>query len=278
MNLQEPFARVHWAAPVIIIMGLVAGLGFATGHHAFYSRLNGKPVDESATFFSQQLNVALGTALALLFRASLTIAIGMAYWQIFWRNLLHQRRPLTLPHVDSQSGALGALFELSNARALSKKPSLATIAVLSWLLPLAALLPPATLSIQTTGQLEHVQLEVPALDSANPALNLWGVTVGNTGNGSRIKQAYKSASSLDNLASTTALQATISHFSPIGTNMTYAYEFQGSALRCHDVPEGKLQSIRKFLYGDCGFYEAGGSCGFTTSTVVYYSWMPQGTD
>lgn len=79
MALQQPRRRIHWRAPTTIIAALLVALASAIGHHAFYSNLNDQLVNSDDRLFTQQVNIAIGTAFAFLFRASLVIAVGASY-------------------------------------------------------------------------------------------------------------------------------------------------------------------------------------------------------
>lgn len=54
--------------------------------------LNNQAVDTYNRLFSQQLNIAIGSAFVLLFRAAIVISLATVYWQVFWTALLCQRK------------------------------------------------------------------------------------------------------------------------------------------------------------------------------------------
>lgn len=105
----------------------------------------------SATVIVQQTILASGTALAFLFRACLLVGLGVTYCQVFWWSV--RRSPLELSSLDSLGGLLNSVFELRNFYALLACPALAALALLMWLLPLTAILPPATLAMGTASKL-----------------------------------------------------------------------------------------------------------------------------
>ena len=140
-----------------MILAFVAGLAFALGHHAFYDSLDGQPVDNH--LFSQQVNLAVGQAFAFLVRASLVISVGASYWQVFWGTVLHGS--LVISQVDALAGMLGSILDLLNLKASTTRPILLALALLSWMVPLGSILPPATLSVQSVTTTEHEQLRVP---------------------------------------------------------------------------------------------------------------------
>ena len=165
---------IHWRAPTTIIVTFVFGLVCAIGHHIFYSSLDGKLVDNELS--SQQINIAIGTAFAFLLRASLSVSVGVSYWQVFWRKVLYRGKALPVAHLDSLAGSLASIFDLLNLRVLLAYRSLALLAVLSWLVPWAALLPPATLTVKNVSQTRHDFIDVPLINFTSTALMTAGST------------------------------------------------------------------------------------------------------
>ena len=141
-------SAIHWRAPTTIIVTFIFGLVCAIGYHLFCSSLDGKLVGVDNGLSNQQTNIAIGTAFAFLLRASLSVSVGVSYWQVFWRKVLYKGKALPVAHLDSLAGSLASIFDLLNLRVLLAYRSLALLAVLSWLVPFAALLPPATLTVK----------------------------------------------------------------------------------------------------------------------------------
>lgn len=293
MTLRSPFHNAHWKVPTSITLAFLAALALAIGHHAFYLHLDGKPVDSGARNFNQQVNIAIGTAFAFMIRGCLPLGVVVAYWQVFWQALLRQRKPLSLSQIDTLAGALGSLIDSMNVRAMWKHLALAAMALLLWLLPLAALLPPATLSVENTKHLEFAQLEVPTLNfsSASMILDSYQTLVG--ADGLYIEEApgkyfYRwiviaPSIGILHLTRSVAKRAQISKFPGIGVNMTSESQFPGSALRCISIRNEYLVRIRDALDRSCELYEleddyGGWICGVSNSNVQYYSWLPHGTD
>jgi hypothetical protein len=142
--------HLHWKVPATIIGSFAASIALAIGHHFLYHNLDGKRVDRVA--YDQQINLAIGTAFSFLVRSALVTAIGTSYWQLFWITL--HRKTLMLSTVDSLAGLLGAPQEFLNLNAIRASPTLVSLALLSWLIPFAAVIPPATLSVQSLNSLD----------------------------------------------------------------------------------------------------------------------------
>jgi hypothetical protein len=248
----------------------VFGLACAIGHHAFYQNLDKQPVDSS--LFGQQINIAIGTAFAFLFRASLVIAIGAIYWQIFWRTLLRSRKPLTVSHVDTLSGALGSIFELVNVRAMLRSRTLAALALLSWLIPLAALLPPATLSIQNS-------IHVQSFKDDIPVLNLSAATMFQEERSpSGLVYKMSTGPRLLRLITEVAFDGEVVHASGYETNTTYALQFDAPAVRCRSVASEDLETFRDYMLHDCRGYNytklGHEMCGLDYVDLLYNTWSP----
>lgn len=156
---------VHWRTPTVIISTFIAGLVFAISHHLFYNHLDGQPVGNDH-LFNQQINLAVGQAFAFLVRASLVIAVGASYWQVFWVTVLQDT--FTLSQIDALAGILGSTLDLLNFRASRSRPVLVALALLSWMIPLASILPPATLSVQSTtrGFSTYAHVPIPRFSDA----------------------------------------------------------------------------------------------------------------
>jgi hypothetical protein len=231
-----------------------AALAFAVGHHEFYENLDNKLVDTDDRLFSQQVNLAIGNAFALLFRAALVIALATVYWQIFWTALLRERKAVAISHIDALAGALTSLFDLLHLRALLCQKTLLALAVLTWLLPLAAVLPPATLSVAITKHTEDAELEVPTLDFANPYLIYKRLAprreadaetvMDGVGPDPTIVITGGASSDLHDLLEMVAISHEIPDFPSIGTNKSHQLEFPGSTLQCKNISDENLVFFR----------------------------------
>jgi len=156
---------LHWRVPTTIVGSFLAGLALALGHHFFYESLAGQPVSDDEYY--QLLNKGIGTALAYLVRAALVISIGSTYWQIFWAAL--HRTTLRVSTVDSLAGILGAINEFLDFSIFSASPLLVALAVVSWLMPFVAIVPPVTLTISPSIFTNQYKATVQAPDFAHRA-------------------------------------------------------------------------------------------------------------
>jgi hypothetical protein len=76
---------------------------------------------------------------------------------------------MTISHLDSLAALPESVSEFSNLGALRSSPVLTILAVISWLIPLPAILPPATLFVQSAGFENFEGLHVPAINFTTPA-------------------------------------------------------------------------------------------------------------
>lgn len=267
MAVTSDLRRIHWRAPTTIIIAFIAGLSFAIGHHSFYRQLDTKPVDSDDRMFSQQVNGAIGTAFAFLFRASLVIAITGVYWQIFWGNALRKRHTLTVAQLDSLTGLLGSVLSFFDLRTLSYSPELAVVALLAWMVPFTALLPPATLSVVTVNQPEHRQINVPAINFTGDAMyNDFTLP------GSSDIYYEGTKSQLFRSATATAFRSVIPDFAAVAPGVTYRSTFAGPTLECRPVSDTDLHLFRRLMSIP---RSACGNNTWNSFYPSYLSWVPE---
>lgn len=129
---------LHWNTLTTLTLSLIAGIASAIGRHAFYSSLAGKAVPDSeyelgiANVSPQQLNVAGGTALALVCKAFLILAISTAYVELFWRAVAYRRAGTTLECLGVTHSALSDLSSFFHWRVWLRHPLLLYLAALVW--------------------------------------------------------------------------------------------------------------------------------------------------
>lgn len=160
-QMKSTYVGVHWKVPTIMAASLIVGVLFALGHHIFYSRLEGRIPDDK-DIYRQSTNIAIGTLCSHVVRASSAIAIGVAYWQLFWQTA--KSRAISIGALDSLAGVLNGAQNFFDFKAVSSGPYLMTFALLSWLIPWAMIIPPGTLSVVGTINSRETdeRLRVPA--------------------------------------------------------------------------------------------------------------------
>lgn len=130
--------KIHWLAPSTAVGSLTAGLLFMVGHHLFYKSIHNTPVSNGDVFgfeiSQQQANIAIGTAFALLAKASLVVAVSVTTVQLFWHTILARGKNdvPTLERVDALHSVLDNAFEMFNVKSWISHPVLMLIAGLAW--------------------------------------------------------------------------------------------------------------------------------------------------
>ncbi|KAK4445775.1 hypothetical protein QBC34DRAFT_471610 [Podospora aff. communis PSN243] len=237
MDKVKPTA-VHWKTPVTMLLGLVAGALFAVGHHIFYRDLDGKAVSDAS--YDQQMNIRIGTGLSYLVRAALVIAIGAAYFQLFWRTLLRTAVPLAA--VDSLADLLGSPLSFFDLAALRANPFLFFIAAVSWLVPFATIVPPATLTILSVPIESYVMHPMAAIDFATAPMAALSYISSRAGphmgtNSSAFSTPWYDGASqpLSRLALATAMHGAVPNIPSPAENSSYRLHFDAPAVKCEKI-------------------------------------------
>lgn len=135
-TVEQSPVGIHWITPTSMAAALLTGCAFAIGHHAFYSRFEGKPVSNEIhtlvglEFSDQQRNIAIGNVFALLVRSFLVLAVGIAYAQLLWFSVVRQSSELAT--LDVQYSSLSNLLSIGNLAVWWKTPLLFLVALLAW--------------------------------------------------------------------------------------------------------------------------------------------------
>lgn len=135
---QRAADRVPWQAATTIILSLTAGVLLAVGHHVFYDNLHGRQAGADdweilgSRVSPQQLNIAIGTALAYLVKTFLLLALSTAYLQLIWRSLLRTSKGFTLGDLDIVFSGLSNIISVAKVWVWRKLPLLFALAVVAW--------------------------------------------------------------------------------------------------------------------------------------------------
>lgn len=176
---SDPRLRISWRYPTAAIVLFVASVLFAVGHDLYYLRLDGQLADAddgSATSFLAEFNsltdggsgqqtwaLRIGTALAFLNKTALAAVVALVAAQQVWYTL--RRTAMTVDGIDGLFDLLNnplALF--SSWDVVGHAKVVVLVAVLSWCLPLASVVTPATLSVGARPLSTTVTQAVPALN------------------------------------------------------------------------------------------------------------------
>ncbi|CAI6275134.1 unnamed protein product [Periconia digitata] len=130
--------HIHWATPALAIVLFVAGVMAALGHHFFYASLDGQPAE------NQLLMIRYGTALAFFVKSTLVGCVVLCYRQRIWRTF--RRKAMTLRAIDGLFAATEDLTSFWNWEMIRMGKLATFMALCSWLLPLASVLSPSSLT------------------------------------------------------------------------------------------------------------------------------------
>ncbi|KAK4225313.1 hypothetical protein QBC38DRAFT_501448 [Podospora fimiseda] len=129
---------VHWYLPFMMTLLYISGVCFAIGHHLYYQSMEGENVDKS------EWPIRFGIALAFLTQRCFVGATQGAYKQYTWCTL--QKTSLRISTIDAlfvgSTNPIGTL----NLEFLKKATSQFLLAAACWLLPLAAITTPSSLT------------------------------------------------------------------------------------------------------------------------------------
>lgn len=135
---QGDLKWIWLSSPVLMIGSLVAGVFLALGHHLFYASLAGTDAPTGAYRIAgsvipkQQFNTAVGTAFAFLVKAALTVAVWIAYTQLYWRSAKTARNGQRLSTMDTTYSVMTNVFEFARVQVWVKYPFMLFLAIVAW--------------------------------------------------------------------------------------------------------------------------------------------------
>jgi hypothetical protein len=127
---------------VIIVALWLGAAGVAVGQHFFYNYLNDSAVQLVPV--PQTWVVRLGTAFAFAFKTLLVGAVGIIYAQVLY--FIVQRTAVRLDSLEALFGVLNNPLLFLNRDLIQRTTLLFGIAVVSWLVPLSAVVAPGALT------------------------------------------------------------------------------------------------------------------------------------
>ncbi|KAK3943314.1 hypothetical protein QBC46DRAFT_377542 [Diplogelasinospora grovesii] len=138
-----PWSRSwRWHSSWNMYLFFVFGLVCAGAHHAYYSALNGKPVDD------QLQMLRYGTFLAFAAKAGLSAAVVVAFRQRVWTTI--RTRLMTVAALDSLFAATEDFTALWNWELIRTARTAIALAVFVWIAPLVVILTANTLLVEPT--------------------------------------------------------------------------------------------------------------------------------
>jgi hypothetical protein len=209
----------------------LGGVAFAVGHHFFYANFNDRVVDE--VFLSQTWIVRIGTGLAFVAKSLLVVAAGIAFVQQQWLCL--SQKSFKVRQVDTITSVLDNAFSFFESHLWFKNPSLTLLALVAWLLPIAAVVTPAAINVvgredSTTSLGSPAQLYLDPLAYGN--LNTVAVARYIGPSPDTLRTAYGSA-----------MTGRVLDIPQTQPNMTYNLSFIAPALRCDHGDDALISQV-----------------------------------
>ena len=280
--LSQEREMLHWKVPTTIIGSLLVGLALALGHHFFYNSLVGQPVSDDG--YDQLLNKGIGTAFAYLVRAALVICIGSTYWQIFW-DALH-RQTLKVSTVDSLAGVLGAVYEFLNFSIFAASPVLVALAIVSWLMPFVAILPPVTLTISPSIFTNQYSTFLQAPDFTHREAfaiieNKYLYNDSSASTSVSMSSKYSGPNpDLMRLTMASVYEGELPVFSSPAANSTYSHTWFGPTIQCQSISTSILSDFTSAMGGfdptlPASMYTDLPASEYPGSGFYYLSWVPE---
>ncbi|KAF2755332.1 hypothetical protein EJ05DRAFT_98513 [Pseudovirgaria hyperparasitica] len=159
-RLVERRAReiaVWKVTPFLMVLLFFLGVLGAIAHHIFYMKLNGKPAD------NQLWMVRYGTALAFFTKATLVGSVILSYRQRIWQTF--RKKAMTMGAIDGLFAATEDPTMFIKWEMIRNAKLAVLMAVASWLIPIAALLSPASLTTDITQSVINATCtSAPAID------------------------------------------------------------------------------------------------------------------
>ncbi|PPQ76882.1 hypothetical protein CVT26_001441 [Gymnopilus dilepis] len=149
LELSDPQPR-SWIQRLKMLVYSIFGLLLATLHHLLYTRLSGRPAEESSIslrghdVLNQTVVKGIGNALSIAVGTSFTSAVGIAFSQYFWRVLradAHKVKYVNAAFAASQGSPFSTLLTMPMA------PVLALMAMVTVAEPLLTVFAPGSLSV-----------------------------------------------------------------------------------------------------------------------------------
>jgi len=133
---------VRYKSVTLMVLSYLLAVATAVVQHIFYSYANGREIDDFAN--SQSSVTKISTAVAFLFKAALVGVMCFVYSQRSWFSF--QRTAISIGGIDAVFGILQNPFKFFVPEILVRTPNLTLLALITWFLPISAILSPSSLT------------------------------------------------------------------------------------------------------------------------------------
>ncbi|KAH7410524.1 hypothetical protein DE146DRAFT_361332 [Phaeosphaeria sp. MPI-PUGE-AT-0046c] len=148
-----------------LVLPYISALFIAAAHFSLYQHLDGKRVDLDTSIPQSWLS-SLALVLVTSFRVTICFALGVALTQALWQRI--RAVPMSIADFDRMHYLRNDLLALAHKNTILLAPVIFTMAVLSWLVSIAIIFPPAAITITNRNFTVDTQQRVPTFDGVPP--------------------------------------------------------------------------------------------------------------
>ncbi|PMD60549.1 uncharacterized protein K444DRAFT_629480 [Hyaloscypha bicolor E] len=222
--------RIGWLVPTQMVVLLTSGTLLAVGHHLYYNSLAGQPVGKT----SQQWATRFGTAFTFLVKACLVSAVSTAYIQHIW--VMFRQKSMSIGALDATFSATTDPFSFLSIEMLKRVKIGALLALLTWTIPLATIVPPSTLFVipAVAPEVLNLPVKAPNFTAAETFVNFNFHHTPGQGSRQPVDTAnyQKPIAQLSRLASIALIGGDIVSIESPAPNATYTLQFFGPSVQC----------------------------------------------
>ncbi|KAF4947196.1 hypothetical protein FSARC_14015 [Fusarium sarcochroum] len=226
--------HVRWQTPAKMLALFGLGTLSAIGHHLFYESLNSTPVrtahDGSPAYKTQEWISRYGLAFAFITKILLASSVAIAYKQHIWTKF--RRQPYQVSTINAMYDATTDVLSFGSWEFLCRAKIATILALLTWTIPLSALVAPSTLLVTLTTQKPSRDMAVPSINFDSSLFTFSGM-------------AGDVSPLLMRITSATASGGEILPMAAVAPNASYTMEFQGPSLKCDKAHGFMLKFIDK---------------------------------
>ncbi|KAL4997220.1 hypothetical protein BDV10DRAFT_170108 [Aspergillus recurvatus] len=149
---------IGWRCPTLMVGLVTCGAMLSMGHHFYYRSFADTLVASSD---QQTWAIRIGTGFAFLIKSCLVSAVGTAAVQVTWATL--RRKSVKLSGIDGMFAVLSSPLAFLTPDLWLHAKTLTLLAIASWLIPLTAIVTPATLYVVALPSWQRTELPVPSV-------------------------------------------------------------------------------------------------------------------
>ncbi|KAK5291635.1 hypothetical protein LTR99_010762 [Exophiala xenobiotica] len=224
--------KIYWLIPTMTMGLFLLGLGMAIGHHFFLQSLHNKTVSNQVWINRYSL------AMAFVVKFSFAAAISTAYVQRLWYSLQHTKHGVTVQAIDALFTVQESLIKLFTADLWRSAFLAALMAIIIWLIPLAALISPTALSVGSlTRSSKLLDCVVPTLRMRDQDWQAYGMAL-SLSTVSYTATSYSPSMTTRRLVGSTCQGGQpLDWTSPCGSNCSYEVSFIAPSIKCSRTPD-----------------------------------------